>query len=545
MPLASYAFFFDCNASVGHYNRKPPEARWSVEHVLEDLDLAQMNGALVYHRQAVLYDAMRGNLRLMKEIGGQRHRLFPCWVAMPNLSGEFPDVDEFMGLLRQHDVSAVRLDPDRFGVPVNQRIWGELCTALREAQILCVLPGAINDTVRALLELLRDCNSLLVDAHWGDWKRVVALMDEFPHLHIEFSRFQANRAVEYFAGRFGAARCLLGTGLPEKAPGAARGFIDFTLLEKNDAALVAGRNLQRLLHGAAPHHQPEPGPWSDVLTRAACAGEPLPCLALDAHCHILHEHGIAAGGGLVFRDGDADGMIELTRRAGIDRTAIMSWAGPLSSDTDTGNEIVTQAVARYPDEFIGVATINPAYDDPEKIRQVIRQCHVELGFPGLKTYTPLQSIGYDDPLFHAWYQFGNDYDLYAVIDPDGIAREAAIRNLATRYPRLGIHLDHCGQSWAYAKWAVSLMQEFSNIWAQLNYTNVTNGVIEYLVEQVGADRVLFGTDAPMRDPRPQVSWLVFTRLLESDKRAIFGGNFAGILRRARAGLERARVALSL
>jgi predicted TIM-barrel fold metal-dependent hydrolase len=113
-----------------------------------------------------------------------------------------------------------------------------------------------------------------------------------------------------------------------------------------------------------------------------------------------------------------------------------------------------------------------------------------------------------------------------------VAATDCARNLAERYPDLSIHLDHCGQSWEYAKWAVMLMKEYSNIWAQLNYTLVVNGVIEYLVAEVGAARVLFGTDAPMRDPRPQVGWLTFTRLPETDKRKIFGENFAGILRRA-------------
>src|SRR5690606_26766939 len=127
---------------------------------------------------------------------------------------------------------------------------------------------------------------------------------------------------------------------------------------------------------------------------------------------------------------------------------------------------------------------------------------------------------------------GHDHNLYLVLDPKGgTSATQVVRNLATRYPNLGIHLDHCGQSWPYAKWAVSLMREHRNIFAQLNYTMVTNGVIEYLVEQVGGSRVLFGTDAPMRDPRPQATWLAFTRLPESDKRKIYGENFAAILAR--------------
>jgi predicted TIM-barrel fold metal-dependent hydrolase len=31
--------------------------------------------------------------------------------------------------------------------------------------------------------------------------------------------------------------------------------------------------------------------------------------------------------------------------------------------------------------------------------------------------------------------------------------------------------------------------------------------VEFLVEATGADHILFGTDAPMRDPRPQLGWV--------------------------------------
>ena len=115
------------------------------------------------------------------------------------------------------------------------------------------------------------------------------------------------------------------------------------------------------------------------------------------------------------------------------------------------------------------------------------------------------------------------------------AGEPVIEYLATKYPNMGLHLDHCGRSWEFAKWAARMVNKYPSVWAQLNYTEVTNGTIEYLVEQCGADRVLFGTDSPMRDPRPQVGWLVFTRLCEADKRQVFGLNFKGILQQAFGG----------
>ncbi|MBI3923684.1 MAG: amidohydrolase family protein [Armatimonadetes bacterium] len=530
--------YFDCNTTFGPYPQKHKEARWTKEHLLDDLVLAGIAGALVYHRLGRHYDPMLGNMRLIEEIRDDRDRLFPCWFAMPSFGPEFATVAEFTELMKQHDVRAVRIEAKAFGVPPRERVWGELPDALLENDILCVLPspgyGAELDFADPLLTIFRENKTLLMNHVWSQWRELVALMEEHPNLHIEFSNFQANRAVEFFAKRFGAERCLFGTGLPDKAPGAARGFLDFTLLPHDQAQLIAGENLRRLLGGQGPTSIPQPGEWHDSITEAVRNGKPVPCLALDAHCHIVHDGGHTVGERIVTVKGDADGMLELTRRAGIDKTAIMSWVAPLSMDTDLGNEIVEKSVRRYPEEFIGLLTINPEYDDEAKIEALIQKYHVELGFPGLKTFTPCQAIDYDDPLFEKWFQYANDHHLYLVLDPKGgEGADRCVRNLASRYPDMTIYIDHCGRSWQFAKWVVAVMRDHPNIWAQLNFTLVTNGLIEYLVEQVSADRVLFGTDAPMRDPRPQVTWLVFTRLPEEDKRRIFGENFAGILRRAK------------
>ena len=303
--------FFDCNASFGRYLRKPREARWSMDHLLGDLDLAGIGGALVYHRLADSFDSMLANVKLIEEIEGHRDRLFPCWIALPSISGEFPSVDAFVALMDAADVRAVRIEPEHYGVPVKEGIWGELRDALLARGTLCVLPvsayGASLMQMEAILEIFRENNTVLVDAVWSRWKHVVALMDAFPNLYMEFSAFQANRGMEYFAERFGAERCLFGTGLPEKAPGAARGFLDFTLLEESQARLIAGENLRRLLGGCGPSVVPEPGQWHDSITEAARSGRPVPCAALDAHCHMLHDGGTVLGNERVALKGDADG----------------------------------------------------------------------------------------------------------------------------------------------------------------------------------------------------------------------------------------------
>ena len=152
--------FFDCNAAIGPFPRKHREARWSKEHLLEGLDLAGIAGALVHHRLALNYDPMFGNRKLVEEIEGDRGRLYPCWVVLPDSSGEFLSVRELMSELEQHDVRAVRIQSQLFGVPETEGIWGELRDALLERDLLCVLPtpgySRSIDGFERILEIFRN-----------------------------------------------------------------------------------------------------------------------------------------------------------------------------------------------------------------------------------------------------------------------------------------------------------------------------------------------------------------------------------------------------
>jgi predicted TIM-barrel fold metal-dependent hydrolase len=59
-----------------------------------------------------------------------------------------------------------------------------------------------------------------------------------------------------------------------------------------------------------------------------------------------------------------------------------------------------------------------------------------------------------------------------------------------------------------------------------------------LVNKLGAKRVLFGTDAPMRDPRPQLGWVVHAAITREDKVAVLGGSFARLLKRCRTSIPK-------
>jgi len=56
-------------------------------------------------------------------------------------------------------------------------------------------------------------------------------------------------------------------------------------------------------------------------------------------------------------------------------------------------------------------------------------------------------------------------------------------------------------------------------------------VIEYFVREVGSERVLFGTDLPMRDPGPQLAWVVFAEIPFEDKLNILYKNAERLFQR--------------
>jgi predicted TIM-barrel fold metal-dependent hydrolase len=72
-----------------------------------------------------------------------------------------------------------------------------------------------------------------------------------------------------------------------------------------------------------------------------------------------------------------------------------------------------------------------------------------------------------------------------------------------------------------------------NVVLEITLTSVTFRVIEFMVREVGAEKVLFGTDQPMRDPIPQFGWMAYTRCSYEDKKKMFGLNMRRILRRVR------------
>jgi len=308
--------------------------------------------------------------------------------------------------------------------------------------------------------------------------------------------------------------------------------VDYAQIPEASKRRIAGENLQRLLKGQGPEREASAQRPADVCVAEARAGRPQSVFVFDAHAHVLHEGGQGAGGNYIMYQGDARGMLEVNEWCGIDRIALMSWNGPVCTDAVDGNEIVWQAMQRFGERIIGVAVIDPTHMSMREREKEIRRRYYEQGFIGLKPYVRM-NLSYEDEGFLHWWEFGNAHRLYALMHVAAhTGGVAGVGRLAARFPEMSWIIAHAGGSYEFAEEVAACIRQHPNVYAELTLTPVTNRVVEYLVGATDDGHVFFGTDAPMRDPRPQLGWVVWADLPLSSKKKVLGGNFKRIIERA-------------
>jgi len=524
--------YLDALASFGKMGPKDEEVSWKMETLLDEMAWCGIHGALVYHNVAREYDPAYGNRMLMEAISGNP-RLFPCWVVLPHDCGEMPPPKRLVKDMLAAGVRAVRMAPRSQNYLLEEYVCGELLDALAGEQILLSI-GIDQTSYGDLFQIASrrpGLPILMTGCSWAATRNILPLMDKCPNVHIEFSTFQANYALEEFTERYGAERLLFGTDALLKSMGAAKSFVDYAELGESDRKLIAGGNLARLLRlERLPEEYPArtDGP---ILSRVK-EGLPLEHITvIDSHAHMSHNDARGVGYMPMPRS-DAKHMIRRNRRLGIDKVAISSWMG-IFADCEEGNVILKDAMDQFPDDIIGYATLDPNYLTAEEFDRWMGVAHEEWGFKGMKPYNPRVRIPYNSPRYDQWYTYGNEHRLFCLLHSSGGNFINEVADISKRYPEISFLLAHSAGDYPTARERLPLVKERDNVYLEITLTPVTYRIIEYMVKHVGAEKVLFGTDAPMRDPIPQFGWMCYSRCSEEELELMLGRNMERILARCR------------
>lgn len=240
------------------------------------------------------------------------------------------------------------------------------------------------------------------------------------------------------------------------------------------------------------------------------------------------------------RHNTADGLLRLMDRKKIERAAVSSAASITYRNAHSGNEEIAAEIKTHRDRLIPFAALNPAYAG---WRDDLKQCHEEFGMKGLRLY----------PRWH-------NYKLTDAACLE-LVQVAAERGMVVSIP-LRVE-DRRQQSWlvdvpdvdkdeisalikAAPKAQFILMSGSGFVNSVLgrknnglpaNYaieicllTAVLSNEFGRLIENLGEDRIVFGTGMPFHYPDPAILKLEVLEASEIVKEKIRRGNAARLLR---------------
>jgi uncharacterized protein len=250
----------------------------------------------------------------------------------------------------------------------------------------------------------------------------------------------------------------------------------------------------------------------------------------SASCPIYDMHGhMGVWNAIYFPRADVDDMVRTMDECG-ERMLVFSHHMSLFAP-DIANARSVAAVRKYPDRLRAYCAVNPNYPERLEADMATYEQHADV-YVGFKFLPDYHAIPLTDARYRPAWEYANERELLVLTHTWGGSQydgPAVVRQVAERYPRVKLFLGHsCHGQWDEA---VALAHDFPNIYLEMTALFDDRGIIEKLVNEVGSDRMLFGTDLPWFDPQQAVGALLSAHIDDEDIHNICHRNAEKLLAR--------------
>jgi predicted TIM-barrel fold metal-dependent hydrolase len=171
---------------------------------------------------------------------------------------------------------------------------------------------------------------------------------------------------------------------------------------------------------------------------------------------------------------------------------------------------ITESIQAYNDSdhrILSYAVFNPS--QPGSLDQV-RDSMQNKAFAGIKIHPSFHKTSADDPKYEPIWRYAHEckciilthsWDISQTNPSQELSFPARFEKWVVEYPDTTLILGHAGGRYGGHLAAVDLCSKYKNIFVDISGDSFDTGLIEFLVENAGPDRVLFGTDMNWIDPR--------------------------------------------
>jgi predicted TIM-barrel fold metal-dependent hydrolase len=211
---------------------------------------------------------------------------------------------------------------------------------------------------------------------------------------------------------------------------------------------------------------------------------------------------------------------------GIDKRCV-SWWQPHNAP-DEGNKAIAEACRKYPDRLLGFSVINPRWYQAA-IDEVVR-AKEELGMVGLKFHPAACHYHSDSPCLNKVMEKGIElgFPMLFHCGADEYSHPRNLGNLAVRFPEATIIMAHMGEEASFE--GISIAAEYPNIILDTTGSMNWYRVLNFALDLVGEERIVFGMDFPAYNPGPEISKVRDADISDLQKNKIMEKNAARILR---------------
>jgi predicted TIM-barrel fold metal-dependent hydrolase len=521
----SAARLVDVNAAIGPWpHGDAPEL--DVRSLVAQLDRFGIEQALVYHSTAWMYDPAVGNERLLRDIADEP-RLLPCFVLGPLETGEFGEPGTLPGALADAGVRGIRVYPRDHGWTLAGVESELLFRTVAQARLPVFVDLVQTDwgSVSTLLTREPELRLVVCSVGYRGLRVLLPLFERHSNLACDLSYFAAHQGVEVVVRRFGAERLLFGTGMPVCEPAGAVACLAWADLDDVSRAAIGAGNAERRLglEAAAPARTAPVGVTvAEAALDTMLEGRPLAELdVFDVHGHL--------GAWLAFwlpKQG-VEPIVAQMDRCGVDAIAVSSL--PAVGPDPNGNEETLAAAAASEGRIFAYVVANPHRPDLEA--RVERQLRLP-GVVGLKVHPDTHSCPADDPAYDWVWQLAERTESVVLAhtfagtpwsDPH------RFDSVAERFPSVRVILAHAGVTPDGFRRSIEVCGRHSQLVVDTSGSYMTGHWTRRLVEEIGPDRVLYGSDTPFIDLRYGLGRVIGAGLDDDTLRRVLGGNARTLL----------------
>src|SRR5262249_8298111 len=223
-------------------------------------------------------------------------------------------------------------------------------------------------------------------------------------------------------------------------------------------------------------------------------------------------------------------LIRFADRIGVERVCLFMGSpflmDPTAQQLREQNDQVLQALAHYHDRAFGFVYTSGKHPD-ESVREIDR-CIKNGPMVGVKLWVARRAADKElDPIIaraaelkapilqHTWFKANGNFP--------GESTPLDLVELAKRHPKAALICGHSGGDWQLG------IRAATSLYTETGGSDPTSGFVEFAVKELGADRVLYGSDAGGRSFASQLAKVQGADVPEEAKKKILGENLKRLL----------------